>query len=445
MTSRYLRSVILTSLALACAIAGSAAGVLRLPAPQPPEPGAGVGHELVQASPESVGLSTERLVRIDAFMHTEINAGRKAGAAVLIARHGEIAYYKAFGFADLEQQTPLRTDAHFRMYSTTKPVVSVALLMLYEEGKFQLTDPLEKFIPALKDVKVYAGDDADGNMILEAPRRKPTIQDVFRHTAGFCLWSLPGYPPGNPVERAYTEAGVDPSTIESIRELVEEKLPTLPLLYHPGERWVYSLAHSVQAYLVEHFSGLPIDQFLEQRLFHPLSMHDSFFGDPPENDPRATIVYEPAGPGRLRAVDLPLGLSHARFREHPIGGGGLSMTLMDYAKFSQMLLNGGALNGTRILGRKTFELMTMNHLPEEAQHSFGEGTGYGLGVAVTLSPAVDGNLGSIGQFGWGGAATTAVNIDPREDMVVLAFAQYVPQDSDFLSRIQTLAYQAIVE
>jgi CubicO group peptidase (beta-lactamase class C family) len=400
---------------------------------------------LIQGSPESVGLSTKRLQRIDKFIESEIDAGRKSGAAVLVARHGKIAYCKSFGFADLEHQTPLRTDAYFRIYSTTKPIVSVALLMLYEEGKFQLTDPLEKFIPAMKDVKVYAGEDADGQMILETPKRKPTIQDVFRHTAGFELWSLPQRTPSNSVQRAYAEAGVKLESFESIRDVVENKLPTLPLLYHPGERWVYSVSHSVQAYLVEYFSGLPIDQFLKERLFKPLGMHDSFYGDPPDHDPRRTVVYGTDGNHRLRAVELPLGVSHSRFRDHPIGGGGLTMTLSDYAKFSQMLLNRGSLDGNRILGRKTVELMTTNHLSPEAQRSFGEDTGYGLGVAVRLSLPLGGNLGSIGQFGWGGAATTSVTIDPREDMIVLAFTQYVPQDSDFLNRLETLAYQSIVD
>ena len=402
--------------------------------------------DLNRATPESVGLSSQRLQRIDAAMQAEIDAGRKAGIAVFIARKNKITYMKAFGYADLETKTPLRTDAYFRVYSMTKPVVSVALLMLFEEGKFQLTDPLEKYVPAMKDVKVYAGEDESGQMLLEPPKRKITIQDVFRHTAGFTHWSHPHLPQDHPVDRAYADAGVNPRTIDSLRELVEEKLPTLPLLYHPGERWVYSVAHDVQAYLVEHFSGLRVDRFLKKRVFDPLGMKGSFFGDPESSRPRRTTVYGPSEGGGLEAIEHPLDLPYNRFREHPIGGAGLTMTLMDYARFSQMLLNGGALDGTRILGRKTVELMATNHLPGDMRVPFFPGYGYGLGVGVCVSTTEAGKLGSIGEFGWGGYATTWVFIDPKEQLVALVFAQYVPgADMDFVNRFRTLAYQTIVD
>lgn len=403
------------------------------------------GAELDRTEPESVGLSAERLQRLDAAMQAEIDAGHKAGIAVLISRKGKIAHYKAFGFAELENKTPLRTDAYFRVYSMTKPIVSVALLMLFEEGKFQLTDPLEKYIPAMKDVKVYSGDDEAGNMILQAPKRKITIQDVFRHTAGFGHWSHPHRPPSNPVERAYAQAGVDLKQLDSLRELAEEKLPRLPLLYHPGERWVYSVAHDVQAYLIEYFSGMPIDRFLKERLFDPLGMKDSFYGDPESRGPRCTTIYGPDGAGGLTVIDAPLDVEHSRFREVPIGGAGLTMTLMDYARFSQMLLNGGEFNGTRILGRKTVDLMTVNHLSPEIDIIF-PGYGYGLGVGVCVSPVEAGNLGSVGQFGWGGFATTWVIIDPKEQLIALLFSQYVPgADLDLVNQFQTLVYQAIVD
>jgi CubicO group peptidase (beta-lactamase class C family) len=399
--------------------------------------------DLNRATPEQVGLSSKRLQRLASAMQAEIDQGRKAGIAVLIARKNKIVYEKAFGFADVESKLPLRSDSYFRVYSMTKPIISVALLMLYEEGNFQLTDPLEKYIPAMKDVKVYAGDDADGSMILEAPKRKITIQDVFRHTAGFGYGLLPDESPKNPIDKAYQDAGVDYGMVDSPRELAEDKLPKLPLLYHPGERWVYSFAHDVQAYLVEHFSGMPVDRFLSKRIFKPLGMHDSFYGDPEGCGDRCTTVYDLDDQGSLKAIDRPLGFSHARFSEHPFGGAGLTMTLMDYAKFSQMLLNGGEFNGTRILGRKTVELMTTNHLPPEMETSFA-GAGYGLGVGVVTNLAEAGKLGSIGQYFWGGAATTWVIIDPKEEMVALIFAQHI-FDLDFLSKSQTLVYQAIVD
>jgi CubicO group peptidase (beta-lactamase class C family) len=402
------------------------------------------GDELGRSDPESVGVSSQRLQRLDDAMQAQIDAGRKAGIAVIIARRNKIIHERAFGYAELESKTPLQLDAYFRVYSMTKPIVSVALLMLFEEGKFQLTDPLEQYIPAMKDVKVYAGEDDAGNMMLEAPKRKITIQDVFRHTAGFSYGALTGAPPTNPVERAYVDAGVSYDKLESLRELAEDKMPGLPLLYQPGQRWAYSFAHDVQAYLVEYFSGMSIDRFLHDRICEPLGMHDTFFGEPASGGPRSTTIYGPMDSNGLSIVDRPLGFPHSRFGEHPFGGAGLSMTLMDYAKFAQMLLNGGEFNGTRILGRKTVELMTANHLPPGMDIGWA-GWGYGLGVSVCISPAESGNLGSVGQFGWGGAATTWFIVDPQEELVTLVFAQYVPIDFAFINRFRTLVYQTIVE
>ncbi len=418
-----------TGMTVACVLAG-------------PQHAAAV--DLEHASPESVGLSTTRLQRLDDAMQTEIDAGRKAGIVVLIARRGKIVHHKAYGYADLEKKVPLRKDAYFRLYSMTKPIVSVALLMLFEEGKFQLSDPLEKYIPAMKGVKVYAGKDEAGNMVLEPPKRKITIQDVFRHTAGFSYGRPHGPMPSvNPrVEQAYADAGMTYEKLDSVREVVEDKLPSLPLLYHPGERWVYSFAHDVQAYLVEHFSGMSIDQFLEEHIFEPLGMQDSYYGNPRGGEGRRPVVYSSDGSHHLKAD--PAGLSYNRLSEHPMGGIGLTMTPMDYAKFAQMLLNKGALNGTRLLGRKTVELMASNHL-SEGQATLLPGFGYGLGVAVCTDPVEWANLGSVGQFGWGGAATTWVAIDPKEELVTLLFAQYVPIDLEFLRKFQTLAYQAIVD
>ena len=203
-------------------------------------------------TPESVGLSSERLARLDRAMQDDIDQKKLAGVVVLIARHGSVVHHKAFGMADIESGKKMRTDYLVRMYSMTKPITSTALLMLYEEGKFQLTDPLEKYIPAFRGVKVFAGLDENGRMKYEEPKRKITIQDVFRHTAGFSYGG--GGDPANlsPVDKAYAEAGIDFNTMGSLKELVD-KLATVPLLYHPGEQWVYSVAHDVQAYLVEYF------------------------------------------------------------------------------------------------------------------------------------------------------------------------------------------------
>jgi CubicO group peptidase (beta-lactamase class C family) len=397
-------------------------------------------------APESVGLSSERLARLDKAMQDHIDQKKTAGIVMLVARHGSIAYHKAFGMADIQSGKKMKTDSLFRLYSMTKPITSVALLTLYEEGKFQLTDPLEKYIPAFKDVKVFAGLDGKGEMILETPKRKIAIQDVFRHTAGF------SYGAGDtPVDKAYQQAGIDGAKIDSLKELVD-KLAKQPLLYQPGERWVYSFAHDVQAYLVEYFSGMRFDKYVQTRVLLPLGMTDTVFGVPQNYISRYTTNYGPAKEGGLQPIDKPESGEYARFTDRPFGGHSLSSTAMDYFLFSQMLLNKGKLGSTRILGRKTVELMTSNNLPPqisdlELPMGLGAigGTGYGLGVSVLRDPAQLGNMGSSGQFGWGGAATTWVIIDPKEDMISLFFTQYMPVDINLLNRFQTLVYQALID
>ena len=391
--------------------------------------------------PESVGLSSERLSRLGKALQDEVDQKKKAGIVVLIARHGSIAYHNAFGMADIESGKKMQTDCLFRLYSMTKPITSTALLMLYEEGKFQLTDPLEQYIPAFKSVKVYAGLDGNGKMVLEEPKRKITIQDVFRHTAGF------SYGFGEtPVDKAYQQAGIEFSKLDSLKELVD-KLETVPLLYQPGERWVYSVAHDVQAYLVEYFSGMRFDRYVQTRILQPLGMRDTVFGIPKEYVNRYTTNYGPAKGGGLEATDKPENSNYARYLDHPFGGLGLSSTAMDYFLFSQMLLNRGKLGNARLLGRKTVELMTSNNLPPQIPDigPLGHGTGYGLGVSVLLDPARSGNIGSVGQFGWGGAATTWVVIDPKEDMISLFFTQYMPMDPNIVNRFRALVYQAVTD
>ena len=379
-------------------------------------------QDIKVVAPESVGISSTRLARLDREMQNYIDQGKLAGIIVLVARHGSIVHHKAFGMADIESGKKMRTDHLVRMYSMTKPITSTALLMLYEEGKFQLTDPLEKYIPAFRGVKVFAGLDENGRMKYEEPKRKINIHDVFRHTAGFSY----GFG-DSPVDKAYQEAGINFETMNSLKEFVD-KLATVPLLYHPGEQWVYSVAHDVQAYLVEYFSGMPFGQFVKEKIFQPLGMKDAVFGVPKEYIGRYTTNYGPAEGGGLRAIDKPESSNYARFTGTPFGGLSLSSTAMDYFLFSQMLLNKGKLGDVRLLGKKTVELMTANNLPAGIEDIGGvsPGSGYGLGVGVLKSPAQSGNLGSEGQFGWGGAASTSVIIDPEEDMVSIFLTQYMP-------------------
>jgi CubicO group peptidase (beta-lactamase class C family) len=344
----------------------------------------------------------------------------------------------------------------------TKPITSVALLMLYEEGKFQLSDPLEKYIPAFKGVQVLAGMDGE-RMLLTPARRPPTIHDVFRHTAGFSY----GFNPQDPIDRAYAQNGVDFGTSPSLKQLVAVDLPKVPLLYQPGERWVYSVAHDVQAYLVEYFSGMPFDQFCRERIFRPLGMTDATFGVPKSVVARYTANYAPRDPANpaagLVAVETregvapqgapnasPIAAGYGRYTDIPFGGLSVSSTAMDYALFGQMLVNGGELNGTRLLGTKTVELMTSNNLPPHIPGISVGGPpsgalGYGLGVSVMLSPPEGGNLGSKGTFGWAGAASTWAILDPEEDLVLILMSQYMVADFDFAGRFQTLAYAAIVD
>ena len=246
--------------------------------------------EIALVTPDQVGLSSERLSRLDRAMQAEIDAGRKAGIITLIARNGRIAQLKAYGKADLAANRPMRTDSVVRLYSMTKPITSVALLMLYEEGKFQLSDPLEQHLPAFKNVKVAknAADDS-APLQLEDPKRKITIHDVSRHTAGFVY----GWGPTR-VDKGYKDAGIDFIKLASLNDFVT-KLATQPLLYHPGERWVYSVSHDVQAALVEKLSGMRFDQFVRARILEPLGMKETAFGVPPAMLPRYTACY---GPGK---------------------------------------------------------------------------------------------------------------------------------------------------
>ena len=384
------------------------------------------------AKPEDVGLSTERLARMDKFIHAYVDAGRTPGVVTLIARHGKVVHVDAYGKADLASGRATRTDDLFRMYSMTKPITSVALLTLYEEGRFQLTDPLSKYFPVFANVKVMTGTSPSGGMLLDSPRRPITVQDIFRHTAGFSY----GFG-GAPVDKMYQDANVFATDLDGL----VAKVVKMPLLYQPGERWVYSVAHDVQAALVEKLSGQKFDQFVQQRVFTPLGMRDSVFKIPADKKSRVPGLYS-MDKGKLVADTSPLGTGYG---DQVFGGFSISTTASDYALFAQMLLNKGQLNGVRLLSPKTVELMATNHLPPPALASGpSPGTGYGLGVSVTMDPAARGNLGSVGEFGWSGAASTHVLIDPKEDLVAIYCTQLMGGDFAIRAEFATLLYQSIV-
>jgi CubicO group peptidase (beta-lactamase class C family) len=393
-----------------------------------------VSKDLPSAKPEDVGMSTERLARMDKAIHAYVDAGRTPGVVTLVARHGKVVHLDAYGKADLASGRPTRTDDIFRMYSMTKPITSTALLMLYEEGRFQLTDPLSRFYPAFANARVYAGSTPEGGLRLDPLKRPITIQDVFRHTAGFSY----GFDQ-SPVDKAYTEAGVMDS--QDLSGLME-KMVKLPLLYQPGERWVYSVSHDVQAALVEKISGQKFDAFVRQRIFVPLGMTDSMFKIPADKKGRVPGLYAMGRDGKLAPDTSPFNTAYG---DVVAGGHSISTTIGDYALFAQMLLNKGQLNGVRLLSPKTVELMATNHLPPQAMAAGGvrPGTGYGLGVSVLLDPAARGNVGSVGEFGWSGAASTHVLIDPKEDLVAIYCTQ-ITTDMAVRGEFVTLLYQSIV-
>jgi CubicO group peptidase (beta-lactamase class C family) len=391
--------------------------------------------EKIPYAPEKEGFSTERLARLNAKMHAYVDQGSTAGIITLIARHGRTIHFDVYGKADLETGTPMNHNSLFRMYSMTKPITSTALLMLYEEGKFQLDDPLEKYFPEFKDLQVYVSGSGE-TMQLQPPLRKPTVRDIFRHTAGF------GYGNGKtPVDMAYQEAKI---TQSSLQEMVA-KLSRIPLLYQPGTRWVYSVSHDLQGALVERLSGMKLDEFVSKRIFKPLNMKDSSMGIPALDISRLTTSYG-VKDGKLAVSDKP-----ATSAYKGVGGGSsLTSSASDYLRFAQMLANGGQLNGVRLLAPGTVRLMRSNHLPDGVWMGMGDssintGTGYGLGVSVLVDPVRRGNLGSKGEFGWSGMATTHFIIDPEKDIVAIFLTQKVPDDRIYYNDFITMIYQALIE
>ena len=403
--------------------------------------------------PETVGISSERLGRLDRVMQTYVDEDKIAGVVTLVARKGQIVHLQATGFQDKESGTRMRTDSLFRMYSMTKPVTSVALLTLYERGYFQLSDPLEKYIPAFKNVKVFKELDDKGNMVLVKPDRKITIRDVFTHTAGF------GYGNDNtPVDKAYRKAGISEFS-ESLKDMVK-KIAAMPLRFQPGTRWHYSYSYEVLAYLVEVLSGMPFQQYVSKNIFKPLGMKDSSFGVPDGKLNRYTSMYSPPGYGEggppvtlemrsgLERLESAKNSHYLKAGKYPGGGSGLISTAEDYYRFSQMLVNGGVYNGVRILSPETVKLMTGAHVPmgfPGVPDLLMRGEGYGLGVSVMVDITRHGNLGSNGEFGWAGAASTYVIMDPKEDMVSILLVQYRPALLLLQRQFQTLVYQAVID
>lgn len=393
---------------------------------------------LPTVAPEDVGLSATRLHRINRVMQRYIDEGKLVSIITMVCRQGKIAHFNCFGTQDTK--VPTTRDTIFRIYSMTKPITTVAAMMLFEEGLFQLDDPVSDFIPELKDVKVFAGTDVPP----EDLEREITIRHLMTHTSGMTY----GFLGNSPVEQMYNQAKINRPD-HSTKEMVQT-LATLPLANQPGAAWRYSVSTDVLGHFVEVVSGMPLNVFFRARILDPLGMEDTEFWVREGQGHRFATNYGPAQEGGIRVIDDPATSKFSSPQKFFSGGGGLVSTASDYIRFCQMMLNGGAFQGVRLLGRKTVELMTMNHLPNELMPiSLGltnlSGEGFGLGGAILLDAAA-GGPGSVGTFRWGGAATTAFWIDYEEELVGLLLTQFMPANYYRIrAEFKTLVYQALVD
>ena len=388
-------------------------------------------YGIPRAVPEEVGMSAARLERIAPVMQRWVDDGKIPGALTMIAREGKLVHLEKVGLQDIATATPIEFDTIFRIYSMTKPITSVAVMMLYEEGHFQLNSPVSDFIPAFKDMKVYANH---GDAIVDA-EREMTIKHLLTHTSGLIY----GGDWVHPINDRYREA----TFFEGDLEHMVNELGKIPLLHQPGDAWNYGMSTDVLGYLVEVVSGMPFAEFLTKRILEPLGMVDTDFSVPKEKADRYATLYEPTEDGGIQVLENPpvstgpLSFFHA-------GGAGLQSTAADYLRFCQMMLNEGELNGNRLLGRKTVELIRMNHIAEDWQPLWRTGSGFGLGFAVITNVADTHSLGSVGTYSWGGLASTTFWIDPVEDLVAIFMTQLIG-DSPFHAQFRVLAYQAIVD
>jgi CubicO group peptidase (beta-lactamase class C family) len=414
------------------------------------------GRPLPTVEPEKVGLSSERLERIGRVFQEEISEGRLPGAVVLVARNGEVAYFESFGARDPASKAPMSQDAIFRIYSMTKPLVSVAAMILMEEGRLQLADPVSKFLPEFADLQVSVPEtDVYGKVTYTlAPAERPmTIQDLLRHTAGLAYGEITG---NAAIKQAYAEAGVYqpdglPYEARGVRPAEEVVgLAKAPLVHQPGTVWEYSLATDVLGRVVEKASGMRLGDFLEQRLLEPLGMVDTGFSVPEADLARLAepLATDPATGNPNALIDV------AAPPANDSGGAGAVSTASDYARFAQMLLNGGELDGARILSPTTVRLMASDHLGSriEAPVTPGElllgtpGYTFGLGFAVREEPGIAAVPGSQGEFMWAGYAGTYFWIDPEEELVGVLMTQAPgPSRAYYRREIKQLVYQAIVD
>ncbi|KAF0175203.1 MAG: beta-lactamase [Alphaproteobacteria bacterium] len=401
-------------------------------------------------SAKSLGFDAARLQRIDAFFAEKYLApGKLPCTLTMVARGGEVAHLGVQGFADVERKEKITEDTVFRIYSMTKPITSAAFMMLVEEGKVALDDPVHRFIPAWRELGVFDAGFV-GAFKTHRPSRPMLMVDLLRHTSGLTY----GFQNRTNVDAAYRKKGIGELPHKGTLDVMIEELANIPLEFSPGDAWNYSVSTDVLGYLVEKISGKPFPQFLKERIFDPLGMVDTAFEVAPGAAERFASCYmaSPTG-GILKQDDA----RNSEYLKPPLfvsGGGGLVSTAGDYLKFCRMFLNGGELGGKHLLGRKTIELMTMNHLPggkyltDLSKSLFSEvaydGVGFGLGFAVTADPAKTLLPGSVGEYSWGGAASTYFWIDPKEELIAIFMTQLLPSTLYPLRReLRTLVYSAL--
>ena len=404
---------------------------------------------LIPGTPEAGGFSVTRLARLDSGMNDWVKKKWINGSVALIARKGKIVFYKAYGYNDLDTKTPLPKNGIFRIASQTKAITTVAALMLWEEGKFSMNDPVAMYIPSFANAKVLESfNPRDSSYTAIAAKRPVTMHDLFTHTSGL------GYPAiGTPEANAiYAKnnmtggVGVKDQTLDDAMT----RLGTLPLLYQPGEKWMYGLSTDVLGYLVERWSGMSLEDFFARRIFKPLGMHDTYFNVPEDKGSRLVNFFLEDSTGMKKqasvfggALDMNYPLKHTSYYS---GGGGLSSTIYDYAVFLQMLLNGGEYNGVRILSRNTVRMMTMNQIGDLTVN-IGEGSGinkWGLTFSIETEKGSGYTPSQAGSYGWGGVFSTSYWVDPREEMIVLLYRQiWGPHVINTDKAFKPLVYQAI--
>lgn len=403
----------------------------------------------VFAKPEEVGLSSERLGRIRPWLRGYLETGKLPGATTLVARHGKIVFCESEGFRDLEASKPMTADAILRFYSMTKPITSVALMMLYEEGLFQLDDPVSEFIPSFKNSRVFVSGEAD-DMVCEPLQTPITIHHLLTHTSGLTY----GFGNQGPVSQLYQENHTDFDTHDGFLEKVVERLAQIPLEFQPGHRWNYGVSSDVIGRVVEVVSGQSLNAFFQKKILDPLGMVDTGFAVPKDKVDRFAALYVKNEKSDLSLRESPQESPMIDSVETFSGGGGLVSTVADYFRFTEMLRRKGELDVERLLGRKTIEYMTTNHLSGDladmGQPTFNEttyeGIGFGLGFSVMLDPAKARLMGTPGEYAWGGYASTAFWIDPQEDMTVIFLTQLIPSSAYPIRReLRVLTYQALVD